>query len=72
MANSSGSEKLKNLAFEIGASAVTLVDAVTDVEVIVICILSIEISRLPQHLFKIPQPILPLLIPVTITLLETA
>src|SRR5687768_6190120 len=52
MANSSGSEKLKNLAFETGASAVTLVDAVTDVEVIVICILSIEISRLPQHLFK--------------------
>ena len=38
MANSSGTEKLKSLALETGASAVTLADVVTDVDVIVITI----------------------------------
>jgi len=52
MANSSGTEKLKSLAIETGASAVTLADVVTDVDVIVISIPLIEIPKLPQHLFK--------------------
>jgi len=52
MANSSGTEKLKNLALETGASAVTLDDVVTDVDVIVIAIPLIGILKLPQHLFK--------------------
>jgi len=52
MANSSGIEKLKNLALETGASAVTLADVVTDVDVIVITIPLIGILKLPQHLFK--------------------
>jgi len=52
MANSSGTEKLKSLALETGASAVTLADVVTDVDVIVISIPLIGILKLPQHLFK--------------------
>jgi hypothetical protein len=52
MVNSSGIEKLKNLVLETGASAVTLKDVVTDVDVIVIAIPLIEIPRLPQQLFK--------------------
>jgi 8-hydroxy-5-deazaflavin:NADPH oxidoreductase len=52
MANSSGIEKLKNLALETRASAVTLADVVTDVDVIVITIPLIGILKLPQHLFK--------------------
>jgi 8-hydroxy-5-deazaflavin:NADPH oxidoreductase len=52
MANSSGIEKLKSLALETGASAVTLADVVTDVDVIVISIPLIEILKLPQHLLK--------------------
>ena len=50
--NSSGPEKLKNLVLETGASAVSLTDAVTGVDVIVISIPLIEIPRLPKHLFK--------------------
>jgi predicted dinucleotide-binding enzyme len=52
MANSSGIEKLKNLALETGASAVTLMDVVTDVDVIVISIPLIGILKLPQGLLK--------------------
>ena len=52
MANSSGTEKLKGLALETGASAVRLADVVTDVDVIVITIPLIGILKLPQHLFK--------------------
>ena len=52
MANSSGAEKLKNLALETGASAVTLADVVTDVDVIVISIPLIGILKLPQRLLK--------------------
>jgi len=52
MANSSGTEKLKSLALETGASAVTLADVVTDVDVIVISIPLIGILKLPQQLFK--------------------
>ena len=52
MANSSGTEKLKSLASETGALAVTLADVVTDVEVIVIAIPLTGILKLPQHLFK--------------------
>jgi len=52
MANSSGTEKLKSLALETGASAVTLADVVTDVDVIVITIPLIGILKLPQRLFK--------------------
>jgi hypothetical protein len=50
MANSSGIEKLKNLALETGASAVTLTDVAADVDVIVMAIPLIEILKLPQHL----------------------
>jgi len=52
MANHSGAEKLKNIAFETGASAVTLTDVVTDVDVIVISIPLIGILKLPQHVLK--------------------
>jgi len=52
MANSSGTEKLKSLALETGASAVKLTEIVTDVDVIVITIPLIGILKLPQHLFK--------------------
>jgi 8-hydroxy-5-deazaflavin:NADPH oxidoreductase len=52
MTNSSGPEKLQNLARETGASAVTLTDAVRDVDIIVISIPLIEIPKLPQDLFK--------------------
>jgi predicted dinucleotide-binding enzyme len=52
MANSSGTEKLKSLALETGASAVTLSEVVTDVDVIVITIPLIGILKLPQYLFK--------------------
>ena len=56
MANSSGIEKLRNLALETGASAVTLIDVVIDVEVIVIAIPLIEILKLPKQLFKNASP----------------
>ena len=52
MANASGTEKLKSLASETGASAVTLAEVVTDVDVIVISIPLIGILTLPQRLFK--------------------
>jgi 8-hydroxy-5-deazaflavin:NADPH oxidoreductase len=52
MANSSGAEKLKSLALETGASAVSLADVVTDVEVIVISIPLIGILTLSQHFLK--------------------
>ena len=52
MANSSGVEKLKNLALETGALAVTLTEVVTDVDVIVISIPLIGILKFPQLLFK--------------------
>ena len=53
--NSSGVEKLKSLAIETGASAVTLTDAVTDADVIVIAIPLIEVPKLAKQIFnKIP------------------
>jgi len=52
MANSSGPEKLKHLVVETGASAVTLEDVVTDVDIIVITIPLIGILKLPRRLFK--------------------
>ena len=52
MTNYSGTEKLKSLALETGASAVTLSDVVTDVDVIVITIPLNGILNLPQHLLK--------------------
>ena len=52
MANSSGIEKLSHLALETGASAVTLLDVVIDVEVVVIAIPLIGILKLPKQLFK--------------------
>lgn len=52
MANASGTEKLKSLASETGASPVTLADVVTDVDVIVVSIPLIGILKLPQRLFK--------------------
>lgn len=51
MANASGIEKLKSLALETGASAVTLNDVVTNVDVIVISIPMIAIPNLPKGLF---------------------
>ena len=52
MANASGIEKLKSLALETGASPVTLVDVVADVDVIVVTIPLIGILELPQDLLK--------------------
>jgi len=52
MTNSGGIEKLKDLALETGASAVSLSDVVTDVDVIVVTIPLIGILKLPQHLLK--------------------
>lgn len=52
MANASGPEKLKRLAAETGASAVTVADVVTDVNVIIISVPLIGILKLPQGLFK--------------------
>lgn len=52
MANYSGTEKLKSLALETGASAVTIADVVTDVDVIVVSIPLIGILKLSQHLLK--------------------
>ncbi len=49
-------EKLKALAFETGASTVTLPDAVTDVDVIVLSIPMIEIPNLPKDLLKNTPP----------------
>jgi len=52
MANSSGTEKLKSLAFETGALPVTLEDVGTDVDVIVISIPLIGILKLPKRQLK--------------------
>lgn len=56
MANASGTEKLKNLATETGASAVSLSEVVADVDVIVIAIPLIGILKLPQNLFATISP----------------
>jgi len=53
MTNSSGVEKLKNLALETGASAVNLTDVVRDVDVIVISIPSVAIPELAKAISKI-------------------
>jgi len=52
MANASGTEKLKRLASETGASAVALADAVVDVDVIIISIPLIGILKFPKGLLK--------------------
>ena len=52
MTNSSGIEKLRNLALETGASGVTLTDIAIDVEVVVIAIPLIEVLNLPKELFE--------------------
>ena len=52
MANASGIAKLKSLALETGASAVTLEDVVIDVDVIVISIPLIGILKLPPRLLN--------------------
>jgi predicted dinucleotide-binding enzyme len=52
MTNSSGIEKLKDLALETGASAFSLTDFATDVDVIVIAIPLIAILKLPKQLFQ--------------------
>jgi predicted dinucleotide-binding enzyme len=56
MTNSSGIEKLRDLALETGASAVALKDIVVDVEVVVIAIPLIEVSKLPKKLFQNASP----------------
>ena len=50
--NSSGVEKLKSLAIETGASAVTVTDAITDVDVIVIAIPLVEVPKLAKQIFN--------------------
>jgi len=52
MTNSSGIEKLKSLASETGATAVTITEAVNDVDVIVVSIPLIGIPELPRNLLK--------------------
>ena len=52
MTNHSGIEKLKDLALETRAVAVSLEKAVTDVDVIVVSIPLIAILKLPPQLFK--------------------
>ena len=52
MTNSSGIEKLSDLALETGASGVTLSEAVIDVDVVVLAIPLIEIPKLPKQLFE--------------------
>jgi 8-hydroxy-5-deazaflavin:NADPH oxidoreductase len=64
MANFSDTEKLKRLALETGAAAVTLSDVITDVEVIVISIPLIGILKLPKGLFKNA--------PANITIIDTS
>jgi predicted dinucleotide-binding enzyme len=64
MTNYSGIEKLKSLALETGASAVSLASVVTDVDVIVISIPLIGTLKLPQGLFKNT--------PANITIIDTS
>jgi 8-hydroxy-5-deazaflavin:NADPH oxidoreductase len=52
MTNSSGIEKLKDLAVETGASAVSMVEVIKDVDVIVITIPMISLLTLPKHLLS--------------------
>jgi len=52
MTNSGDIEKLGNLALETEASAVTLMDVITDVDVVVIAIPLIAMLKLPKQLFK--------------------
>jgi predicted dinucleotide-binding enzyme len=52
MTNASGTEKLRGLALETGASPVQLTDIATDVDVIVISIPMIEVPKLPADLFS--------------------
>jgi 8-hydroxy-5-deazaflavin:NADPH oxidoreductase len=52
MTNASGTEKLKGLALETGASMATLENVVTDVDVIVISIPLIGILKMPPRLFE--------------------
>jgi len=52
MANSGRLERLKGLALETGASAVTLTEVVGDVEAVVIAIPMIAILTLPKQLFE--------------------
>lgn len=48
MANASGVEKLKSLAEETGAKAVTITEVVTDIEILVVSIPLIEIPKLSK------------------------
>jgi len=52
MANASGMEKLKGLAAETGASPVPLPETVVNVDVIVISVPFIAVSKLPKDLFR--------------------
>ena len=52
MTNATGTEKLKSLGLETGASPVELAEVVTDVDVIVVTIPLIGVLKLPQQLFK--------------------
>ena len=56
MTNASGIEKLEDLATETGAKAVSLTDVVKDVDVVVISIPLIAITKLPKDLFKHASP----------------
>ena len=64
MTNASGAEKLESLAVETGASCVTLMDVVKDVEVIVISIPLIAVLTLPKQLFRN--------VPESTTIIDTA
>jgi 8-hydroxy-5-deazaflavin:NADPH oxidoreductase len=52
MTNENGIDKLKGLASETRATAVTLEKAVTDVDAIIISIPLLGILKFPEHLFK--------------------
>src|SRR3954468_8198326 len=52
MTNASGIEKLAGLALETGATAVSLIDVVVDVDIVVISIPMIAIRKLPKQLFE--------------------
>ena len=54
--NASGAEKLKGLVSETGASAVTLTNVVTDLDVLVLSIPMIEIPKLPKELLSDASP----------------
>jgi predicted dinucleotide-binding enzyme len=52
MTNSGRIEKLKGIATETGASAVTIDDIAVDVDAVVISIPLVRIPKLPKHIFK--------------------